>query len=240
MTVQPSSLTVREGTSAKLTCGGVGNPPPSYRWFRLDQGERQEVGRGTDLVVVGSSHTRGHYQCEVRVGDTAVLSSPALLSLYTRPVIQTDQTHYGEAGQDITLTCSVDSGLDDNTISWDVEGLPVSPDNVKYEVRVSRGPQYVSQLTILQAELEDFVSYGCEATNQLGYDYVRIKLLQEGEQFDSTAAPRTANLLFQSKPGWLTRSSGTSSSPSSRSSSSSPCSASASYLAAAGRNQTRS
>ena len=131
---------------------------------------------------MGSSHTRGQYQCELRVGDTAVLSSPAVLSLYTRPVIQTEKTQYGVAGQDITLTCSVDSGLDDNTISWDVAGLPVSPDNVKYEVRVTRGPLYVSQLTILQAELEDFVSYGCEATNQLGYDYVRIELLQQGEE----------------------------------------------------------
>ena len=181
LTVQPSSLTVREGTSAKLSCGGAGNPAPSYRWFRLRQGAREEVGQDSDLVVVGSSHTRGQYQCEVRLGDTAVLSSPAVLSLYTRPVIQTDKTLYGVAGQDITLTCTVDSGLDDNTISWDVAGLPVSPDDVKYEVRVTRGPHYVSQLTILEAELEDFVSYGCEATNQLGYDYVRIDLHQEGQ-----------------------------------------------------------
>ena len=184
ITVQPSSLTVREGTSAKLSCGGAGNPAPRYRWFRLGQegqGERQEVGQGPDLVVVGSSHTRGEYQCEVRVGETAVLSQPARLSLYTRPVIQTFPTQYGVAGQDVQLTCSVNSGLDDNTISWDVAGLPVSPDNVKYEVRVSRGENYVSTLTVLQAELEDFVSYGCEATNQLGYDYVRIELLQEGE-----------------------------------------------------------
>ena len=181
MTVQPSSLTVREGTSAKLSCGAAGNPSPRYRWFRLAETGRQEVGQGPDLVVVGSSHTRGQYQCEARVGDTALLSSPALLSLYTRPVIQTDRTQYGAPGQDIQLTCSVDSGLDDNTISWDVEAVPVSPDSVKYEVRVTRGPHYVSQLTILQAELEDFVSYGCEATNQLGYDYVRIDLRQEGD-----------------------------------------------------------
>ena len=139
------------------------------------------MGQGPDLVVVGSSHTRGEYQCEVRVGETVVLSQPARLSLYTRPVIQTFQTQYGVAGQDVQLTCSVNSGLDDNTISWDVAGLPVSPDNVKYEVRVSRGENYVSTLTVLQAELEDFVSYGCEATNQLGYDYVRIELLQEGQ-----------------------------------------------------------
>ena len=138
MTTQPSSLTVREGTSAKLSCGGAGNPAPRYRWFRLGEGGREEVGEGPDLVVVGSSHTRGEYQCEVRVGQTAVLSQPARLSLYTRPVIQTERTQYGLVGQDLTLTCSVHSGLDDNTISWDVAGLPVTPDSVKYEVRVTQ------------------------------------------------------------------------------------------------------
>ena len=48
-------------------------------------------------------------------------------------------------------------------------------------VKIFQGQHYVSQLTIRRAELEDFGSYGCEATNQLGYDYVRIELLQEGQ-----------------------------------------------------------
>ena len=47
-------------------------------------------------------------------------------------------------------------------------------------VKIFQGQHYVSQLTIRRAELEDFGSYGCEATNQLGYDYVRIELRQEG------------------------------------------------------------
>ena len=140
------------------------------------------MGEGRDLVLVGSSLTQGQYMCEVRVGETKAYSDPATLSLYTRPVIVAEKTQYGSLGQDIKLSCSVYSGLDnDNSISWDVAGVPVSPDDFKYDVRVTHGLQYVSELVILQADSDDFVSYGCEATNQLGYDYVRIDLKQEGE-----------------------------------------------------------
>ena len=34
---------------------------------------------------------------------------------------------------------------------------------------------------IQNVEKDDFTSYGCEAANQMGYDYVRIELLQQGE-----------------------------------------------------------
>ena len=183
ITSQPRSLTVREGTSAKFSCVGEGNPAPRYTWYRLHAGGgREEVGEGGDLVLVGSSHTQGQYQCEVRAADTAVLSQPAQLALYTRPVIVADRTQYGSPGEDIKLTCSVNTGLDnDNSVSWDVSGVPVNPEDFKYDVRVTQGMQYVSELVIRQADLDDFVSYGCEATNQLGYDYVRIELLQQGE-----------------------------------------------------------
>ena len=183
VTSQPRSITVREGQSGQLHCGGEGNPSPGYTWYRLGPaGARQEVGRGEDLRLVGSSLTEGQYQCEVRVGDNTVLSQPAMLALYTRPVIVAEKTQYGSLGEDIKLTCSVASGLNnDNSISWDVAGVPVSPDDFKYDVRVTHGVKYVSELLILQADLDDFVSYGCEATNKLGYDYVRIELSQKGE-----------------------------------------------------------
>ena len=42
------------------------------------------------------------------------------------------------------------------------------------------GHEYISQLVIAAADSDDFDSYGCEATNQMGYDYVRINLKQQG------------------------------------------------------------
>ena len=42
------------------------------------------------------------------------------------------------------------------------------------------GTEYVSQLVIAAATAEDFVSYGCEATNMLGYDYVTMQLRKSG------------------------------------------------------------
>ena len=34
VTSQPRSITVREGHSAQLHCGGEGNPAPRYTWYR--------------------------------------------------------------------------------------------------------------------------------------------------------------------------------------------------------------
>ena len=44
------------------------------------------------------------------------------------------------------------------------------------------GYEYISELMIQNVEKDDFTSYGCEAANQMGYDYVRINLEQLGNQ----------------------------------------------------------
>ena len=37
-------------------------------------------------------------------------------------------------------------------------------------------------MVISRASAEDFVSYGCRATNSMGYDYVRINLSKKGKK----------------------------------------------------------
>ena len=99
----------------------------------------------------------------------------------------------------MVLECRIQAGLEDNTISWDRAGRPVreTEEGGQLEIRsvvmiivmmimmmVSRvtdtGTEYVSQLVIAAATAEDFVSYGCEATNMLGYDYVTMQLRKSG------------------------------------------------------------
>ena len=93
---QPA-LRVREGTSARFTCGADGNPVPRYTWYRVSDGNSDSLqsnivmGEGRELVLVGSRHTTGQYQCEARVGEHVVRSHVAKLSLYTRPVIITQK-----------------------------------------------------------------------------------------------------------------------------------------------------
>jgi len=49
----------------------------------------------------------------------------------------------------------------------------------KYDILVTdTGYEYISELMIQNVEKDDFTSYGCEAANQMGYDYVRINLEQ--------------------------------------------------------------
>ena len=51
------------------------------------------------------------------------------------------------------------------------------------------GYEYISELMIQNVEKDDFTSYGCEAANQMGYDYVRINLEQLGNQINAILAP---------------------------------------------------
>jgi len=79
----------------------------------------------------------------------------------------------------VRLKCKIVSGMDDNTISWDVNGKPLKDDLEKYDILVTdTGYEYISELMIQNVEKDDFTSYGCEAANQMGYDYVRINLEQ--------------------------------------------------------------
>ena len=98
----------------------------------------------------------------------------------------------------MVLECRIQAGLEDNTISWDRAGRPVreTEEGGQLEIRsvvmimmvvmmmvirvTDTGTEYVSQLVIAAATAEDFVSYGCEATNMLGYDYVTMQLRKSG------------------------------------------------------------
>ena len=140
------------------------------------------MGETSDLVLVGSSMTVGQYVCEVRVGDNKITSDLATLSLYTRPHIEAVREQVGSIGETMTLSCKIESGLDDNTISWDMSGVPVRDDLEKYDIRVTdTGHEYISELVIKDADVDDFVSYSCHANNQMGYDSFTIHLKEKGQ-----------------------------------------------------------
>ena len=83
----------------------------------------------------------------------------------------------------MVLTCRIESGLDDNKIFWDREGKPLSGAPGELDIRVTdTGAEYISELVIARAGAGDFVSYGCRATNSMGYDYVRINLSKKGRK----------------------------------------------------------
>ena len=102
-------------------------------------------------------------------------------------------------GEAVVLECRIQAGLEDNTISWDRAGRPLreTEEGGHLEIRsvvvmmiivmmmmvirvTDTETEYVSQLVIAAATAEDFVSYGCEATNMLGYDYVTMQLRKSG------------------------------------------------------------
>ena len=111
-------------------------------------------------------------------------SLPATLLLIRRPTIYTEIFRLASRGQDIILTCLVDSLSNHTAIMWTKDDVPLEITN-RYRVsHTHRGREFNSNLVIPDLRPEDFGHYGCFAVNEVGNDYARIVLKDDS---DSTA-----------------------------------------------------
>jgi len=98
-----------------------------------------------------------------------------------------DKNQVGRLGDRIRLECRIASAANNNSISWDKNGIPIAIEKEKYDIRViDKEDEYVSELFIENSDESDFSSYGCKATNEIGSDYVVINMEEEknGDSFD--------------------------------------------------------
>jgi len=80
-------------------------------------------------------------------------------------------------GQDIILTCMVDSLSNMTTILWTRNDRPIL-NNKRYNVvETINGREYKTNLVIRNIQSEDFGSYGCFAANEVGKDFAPISIV---------------------------------------------------------------
>lgn len=186
MLTHPSSTKVREGMTAHFFCLADGNPAPRYFWTKGDSNEA--ISFSPNLSLVASIQTVGNYKCQAMVeGFPAVVSTFAKMSLVTKPAIMSDKDQFGKLGERIRLECRASSAGNNNSISWDKNGIPITMENTEYEIRVIDNEyEHVSELFVEHSDEHDFSSYGCKATNEVGSDYLVINLEEEKtlESFD--------------------------------------------------------
>ena len=99
--------------------------------------------------------------------------------LIRRPTIYTEIFRTARRGQDVILTCLVDSLSNHTAIMWTKDDVPLE---ITKRYRVShthRGREFNSLLVIPDLRPEDFGHYGCFAVNEVGNDYARIVLKDE-------------------------------------------------------------
>jgi len=175
----PKNAKMREGTTAHLSCLADGNPVPRYVWTKGDSNE--VISFSPDLSLVASAQTVGDYKCQAIVeGFPPVVSKFAKMSIVTKPTIVSDKNQVGKLGERIRLECRIVSAGNDDSISWDKNGIPISMEDKRYDIRViDTENEYISELFIQSSEASDFSNYGCKATNEIGSDYTVIKMEEE-------------------------------------------------------------
>lgn len=176
MLSNPSSVRMREGQTAHFSCLADGNPTPRYVWTA--DNSNAAISFSPNLTLVASAQTAGNYKCQAMVeGFPAVVSDHAKLSILAKPSIKSDKEQFGKLGGQIKLECRVTSSANYNHISWDKNGISIPSTDKKYKITVTdKEDEHVSELYIENADLSDFTTYGCKATNEIGSDFLVVSM----------------------------------------------------------------
>jgi len=182
---EPKTVRARAGEEVTFTCKATGNPEPTYKWTRV--GSELSVGDSAVLNLISSNVTMGQYCCHAQAqGFTQDTSAPASLLLVTSPVILSPLVQMAKLGELARLQCRVATVGSNNLISWDRAGIDLTghQDPGTRLIFNRTETEQMSTLVIERTSEEDFGTYGCKASNEVGVTYASISLKQEGSNFD--------------------------------------------------------
>ena len=176
LVTNPRSVLAHRGDNVTFHCLAESNPEPVYIWTRHRHNTLESVTQ--NLSILASEKTEKTYVCSVfSDGHEKISSLPARLVLVRRPFAYTEMVRKAKIGQDIILTCMVDSLSNMTTILWTRNDRPIL-NNKRYNiVETINGREYKTNLVIRNIQSEDFGSYGCFAANEVGKDFAPISIV---------------------------------------------------------------
>ena len=182
----PRSVLAHRGDIVTFHCVAESNPDPVYIWTRHRHNTLESVTQ--NFTLVASEKTEKTYVCSVfSDGHEKISSLPARLVLIRRPFAYTEMLRKAKIGEDIILTCMVDSLSNMTTIFWTRNDRPIL-NNQRYNVvETIKGREYKTDLVIRNIQSEDFGNYGCFAANEVGKDFAPISIVSIGSIDIATA-----------------------------------------------------
>ncbi|KAK6285157.1 hypothetical protein J4Q44_G00390180 [Coregonus suidteri] len=171
-----------------LTCEASGDPTPTINWsFGLrtfTEGEQSLDGnvvvrsdaRVSSLTLKYAKFTdAGQYLCSAR-NAIGVDSQPAYLEVRYAPKIQGSVTVYTWEGNAANISCEVLAHPSDVSILWLRDGFQLPNANVT-KAKVFQSPT-ASYLEVTPESENDFGSYNCTASNEMGTESKEFLLIQ--------------------------------------------------------------
>nr|XP_054509138.1 Fc receptor-like protein 2 [Agelaius phoeniceus] len=149
--------------SLVLNCSvTMGTGPLSFSWHWEGSGALLGTGPCLELCHIGDNDS-SQYRCRVSDGDSVAESDPlnvtVLLPVANATITPSPQSHQVHAGDNVTLSWSVQVGSAPVTFTWLHNGQAVA-----------QGPL----LELSDIEVGQSGTYQCVATNQLGQDGHRV------------------------------------------------------------------
>ncbi|XP_059186962.1 neural cell adhesion molecule 1b isoform X6 [Centropristis striata] len=171
-----------------LTCEASGDPTPTISWSAGDnvftEGEQSLDGnvvvrsdaRVSSLTLKYVKYTdAGQYLCTARsaIGEDDQL---AYLEVRYAPKIQGAVAVYTWEGNAVNISCEVKAHPNDVSIVWLRDGLQL-PNSNTTNIKIFRSPS-ASYLQITPESENDFGSYNCTASNEMGTESKEFLLIQ--------------------------------------------------------------
>ncbi|XP_054148679.1 Fc receptor-like protein 2 [Melozone crissalis] len=161
--VEPPRGQVSPGDRLGLSCAvAVGTGPLSFSWHREGSGALLGTGPHLELHHAGDNDS-GQYWCWVSNGNSVAESDPlnvtVLVPMANATITPGPLAHQVQAGDNVTLRCSVHVGSAPVTFTWLHNGQ-----------EVARGPL----LDLGDIDVGHSGIYQCVATNLLGQDRHRV------------------------------------------------------------------
>ncbi|XP_071351915.1 neural cell adhesion molecule 1b isoform X9 [Trachinotus anak] len=195
-----------------LTCEASGDPTPTINWSYgervFTEGEQSKDGnvvvrsdaRVSSLTLKYVKYTdAGQYLCTARsaIGED---DQPAHLEVRYAPKIHGAVAVYTWEGNPVNISCEVKAHPSDVSIVWLRDGLQL-PNSNTTNIKIFRTPS-ASYLQITPESENDFGSYNCTASNEMGTESKEFLLIQaEVPSAPSTSEVRpfstTAQIQFE-------------------------------------------
>ncbi|XP_077421528.1 neural cell adhesion molecule 1b isoform X9 [Vanacampus margaritifer] len=203
-----------------LTCEASGDPTPTISWSYgnrvFTDGEqaswtRPEQHKSEDGNVVVRSDARvssltlkyvkytdaGQYLCSARsaIGED---DQGAYLEVRYAPKIHGEVAVYTWEGNAVNISCEVQAHPSQVTIAWLRDGLTLPNANTS-NIKIFRSPS-ASYLQVTPASENDFGSYNCTASNEMGTEAKEFVLIQAevpSSPFINEVSPFSTTALVQ-------------------------------------------
>lgn len=180
--VVSGSKTGLEGEQISLSCLTDSNPSPSITWYKISK-TSELTDYGANMTFSINRETEGKYICEANTAGFAKLSSkPVQVLLLRKPlIISADEIFYGDLAATAQIVCVAEMSPHKAKISWSFKGEELTNNGEKYEMVPSESPPRVqSKLIIKKTEEDNFGTYQCTVSNNLGKDVALMELRKKG------------------------------------------------------------